>query len=111
MNSKAFLALFFNAVSWAAVHGIGSFTTVAYQGALTIPLLAATSGTFGTAIAVLGVLKLGAAALLLASSLGGEEEEGYGYKRRFARHAGLPPSAPIRMLFLLSSGPWTLWSA
>ena len=48
MNSKAFLALFFNAISWAAVHGIGSFTTVAYQGALTIPLLAATSGTFGT---------------------------------------------------------------
>jgi hypothetical protein len=91
MNSKAFLALFFNAVSWAAVHGIGSFTTVAYQGALTIPLLAATSGTFGTAIAVLGVLKLGAAALLLASSLGGEEEEGYGYKRRFARHAEIAP--------------------
>merc|ERR1711860_391856 len=92
MNSKAFLALFFNAISWAAVHGIGSFTTVAYQGALTIPLLAATSGTFGTAIAVLGVLKLGAAALLLASSLGGEEEEGYGkYKRRYARHAEIAP--------------------
>jgi len=92
MNSKAFLALFFNAVAWTAVNGIGSFTTVAYNGALTIPLLAATSGTFGTAIAVLGVLKLGAAALLLASSLGGEEaDEGYGYKRRFARHAEIAP--------------------
>ena len=92
MNSKAFLALFFNAAAWTAVNGIGSFTTVAYNGALTIPLLSATAGTFGTAIAVLGVLKLGAAALLLASSLGGEEaDEGYGYKRRFARHAEIAP--------------------
>jgi len=91
MNSKAFLALFFNAVAWTAVNGIGSFTTVAYNGALTIPLLSATAGTFGTAIAVLGVLKLGAAALLLASTLGGEEEEGYGYKRRYQRAAEVAP--------------------
>merc|ERR1712048_965987 len=41
------------------------------EGALTIPLLAASAGSgLGTAIAVLGVLKLGAAALLLASSSG-----------------------------------------
>jgi len=90
MNTKAFLALFFNACLFLGVNGFGSLTTVAYEGALTIPLLAASSGTFGTAIAVLGVLKLGAAALLLASTLGGgeEEETGYGYKkRRFQRHA------------------------
>ena len=73
MNTKAFLALFFNAAVLAGVNGFGSFTTVAYNGALTIPLLSATAGTFGTAIAVLGVLKLGAAALLLASTLGGGE--------------------------------------
>ena len=90
MNTFGFLALFFSCL--VAVHGIGSFTTVAYQGALTIPLLSATAGTFGTAIAVLGVLKLGAAALLLAGGLGGEEEEaGYGYKRRYARHAEIAP--------------------
>ena len=89
MNTKAFLALFFNACLFLGVNGFGSLTTVAYEGALTIPLLTASAGTFGTAIAVLGVLKLGAAALLLASSLGGEEEDaGYGYKkRRYQRHA------------------------
>ena len=32
---------------------------------LTIPLVAATSGTFGTVIAVIGAIKLGAAAILL----------------------------------------------
>lgn len=89
MNSKAFLVLFFAAIMVFGVHGFGTLTTVAYNGALTIPLLSATAGTFGTAIAVLGALKLGAAALLLASSLKGEEEtyesSGYGYKRRFTR--------------------------
>jgi len=89
MNSKAFLALFFNACLMVGVNGFGSLTTVAYNGALTVPLLSATAGTFGTAIAVLGVLKLGAAALLLASSLGEEEDEGYGYqkRRRYTRSA------------------------
>ena len=89
MNSKAFLALFFNACLMVGVNGFGSLTTVAYNGALTVPLLSATAGTFGTAIAVLGVLKLGAAALLLASSLGEEEDEGYGYQKR-RRYVYLP---------------------
>jgi len=71
MNSKAFITLFFAVAIFGAAHGLGTLTTVAYNGALTIPLLAATAGTgLGTAIAVLGVLKLGAAALLLASSEG-----------------------------------------
>jgi hypothetical protein len=90
MNTKAFVALFFNAAFFACVQGFGSLTTVVYNGALTIPLLAATTGTFGTALAVLGVLKLGAAALLLAASLrGNNEEAGYnGYrKRRYQRSA------------------------
>lgn len=92
MNTKTFIALFFNAAILAGVQGFGSLTTIAYNGALTIPLLSATAGTFGTALAVLGVLKLGAAALLLARSLGGEEEgyetsSGYGYRRRYARSA------------------------
>jgi hypothetical protein len=71
MNSKAFMVLFFAVAIIGAVHGFGTLTTVAYEGALTIPLLAASAGSgLGTAIAVLGVLKLGAAALLLASSAG-----------------------------------------
>ncbi len=112
MNTKTFLALFFNAALMAGVHGFGSFTTVAYNGALTIPLLAATSGTFGTALAVLGVLKLGAAAILLASSLGGEEESyessGYGYKRsrrvqRSAEQNAAIGSNPDALFALVSS--------
>merc|ERR1711881_114954 len=87
MNSKAFVAFFFLGLL-AFVQGFGTLTTVAYNGALTIPLLSATAGTFGTAIAVLGVLKLGAAALLLASaSQEPAAAEGYGYRRRHIRSA------------------------
>jgi hypothetical protein len=101
MNSKAFLVLFFNVATLLAVNGLGSLTTVAYNGALSIPLLAATSGTFGTAIAVLGVLKLGAAALLLASTLNEEEEAGYGYKRRRHQRAAEGISSSPDALFAL----------
>jgi len=88
MNSLAFMVLFFNAAILAGVNGLGSFTTVAYNGALSIPLLAASAGTFGTAIAVLGLLKLGAAALILAGSASeAPADEGYGYKRRHQRAA------------------------
>jgi len=87
MNSKAFLALFFLGLL-AFVQGFGTLTTVAYNGALTIPLLSATAGTFGTAIALIGVLKLGAAALLLASAAEEPAAEGYeGYRRRHTRAA------------------------
>merc|ERR1711936_284975 len=95
MNSKAFLALFFNAAILAGVNGLGSSTTVAYNGALSIPLLAATSGTFGTAIAVLGLLKLGAAAEEPAA-------EGYGYKRRHQRSATMA-SSPDGLFALIRS--------
>jgi len=102
MKSKAFLVLFFAACLMVSVNGIGTVTTVAYNGALTIPLLAATGGTFGTAIAVLGALKLGAAALLLATSLRGEEESGYGYqKRRYTRSAVNAVSGDKDALFAL----------
>ena len=63
MNSKQFLVLFFNLALLMGVHGIGAFSAVALNGALTIPLLSATAGTLATPLAVLGVLKLGAAAL------------------------------------------------
>merc|ERR1712110_292302 len=101
MNSKAFLALFFNAAILAGVNGLGSFTTVAYNGALSIPLLAATSGTFGTAIAVLGLLKLGAAALILAGSAA-EEPAAEGYKRRNQRSATMA-SSPDGLFALIRS--------
>jgi len=69
MNSLAFTVFFFAVALFGMVQSFGALTTVAYEGALTIPLLAASAGTgLGTAIAVLGVLKLGAAALLLLSS-------------------------------------------
>ena len=71
MNSMAFMVFFFAVALFGMVQSFGTLTTVAYEGALTIPLLAASAGTgLGTAIAVLGVLKLGAAALLLLSSEG-----------------------------------------
>lgn len=65
----AFMVFFFAVALFGMVQSFGTLTTVAYEGALTIPLLAASAGTgLGTAIAVLGILKLGAAALLLLSS-------------------------------------------
>lgn len=104
MNSKAFLALFFNAAILAGVNGLGSFTTVAYNGALSIPLLAATSGTFGTAIAVLGLLKLGAAALILASSAApAAEEEGYGYRSRRHQRSAESATSPDGLFALIRS--------
>jgi len=88
MNSKAFLALFFLGLL-AFVQGFGTLTTVAYNGALTIPLLSATAGTFGTAIALIGVLKLGAAALLLASAAQEPADEGYGYRHHHQKRAAV----------------------
>jgi len=89
MNSKAFMTLFFTVVFIGLAHGLGALTTVVSGGAVTVPLLVAGAG-FGpaglsTMLAVLGVLKLGAAALLLGSTaLGGGEEaaSGYGYRSR-----------------------------
>jgi hypothetical protein len=72
MNSWAFNIFFFAVALFGMAQSLGTLTTVAFDGALTIPLLAASAGTgLGTAIAVLGVLKLGAAALLLLSSQAG----------------------------------------
>lgn len=84
MNSAFFLALFFLACI-VCTNAFGTLTTVAYNGALTIPLLSATTGTIGLPLAVLGALKLGAAALLLASLGGQSEESGYGQRKRFTR--------------------------
>merc|ERR1739846_293684 len=104
MNSKAFLALFFNAAILAGVNGLGSFTTVAYNGALSIPLLAATSGTFGTAIAVLGLLKLGAAALILAGSAAeAPADEGYGYRSRRHQRSAESATSPDGLFALARS--------
>ena len=59
---------------------LGTFEVITLNGALTIPLLAATAGSLATPLAVLGVLKLGAAALFLLGGLGKGEEEEYGYE-------------------------------
>ena len=87
MNSKAFTVFFFAVAFVGLVHGLGSLTTVVSGGAVTVPLLASVSGlgTGGltTILAVLGVLKLGAAA-----ALGGliaaapAADEGYGYRQK-----------------------------
>ena len=82
----------------AVVNGIGTLgtlgtlSTVALNGALTIPLLTATAGTLAAPLAVLGVLKLGAAALFALGYLGDDdgeyaEESGYGriFRRRHRR--------------------------
>ena len=99
MNSKIFAVLFLHAAvcltfSEAIFFGTGAgITTVALNGATTIPLVSATAGTLATPLAVLGVLKLGAAALLALTLLGGQEEEeyapsGYGkFRRRHRRDA------------------------
>ena len=105
MNSKAFLALFFSCATFSAVTGLGSFTTVAMNGALSIPLLSATAGTFGTAIAVLGVLKLGAAALLLAQQTASETEAYDTYRRshRVTREAEALSTSPDALFALVRS--------
>ena len=103
MNSKAFLALFFSCATFSAVNGIGSFTTVAMNGALSIPLLSATAGTFGTAIAVLGVLKLGAAALLLAQQTASETEAYDTSRRRHTREAEGLSTSPDALFALVRS--------
>ena len=68
------MTLFFAVAFVGLVHGLGSLTTVVSGGAVTVPLVSAVTGlgTGGltTVLAVLGVLKLGAAALLLLSSEG-----------------------------------------
>jgi hypothetical protein len=89
MNSKAFMTLFFAVAFVGLVHGLGSLTTVVSGGAVTVPLVSAVTGlgTGGltTVLAVLGVLKLGAAAILggvIAAGGAGEEASGYGYRQK-----------------------------
>jgi len=90
MNSKAFMTLFFAVAFVGLVHGLGSLTTVVSGGAVTLPLVSAVTGlgTGGltTVLAVLGVLKLGAAAILggviAAGGAGEEAASGYGYRQK-----------------------------
>ena len=98
------MVFFFAIALFGMVQSFGTLTTVAFDGALTIPLLAASAGTgLGTAIAVLGVLKLGAAALILAGSAAEEPAaEGYGYKRRHQRSATMA-SSPDGLFALIRS--------
>ena len=121
MNSKIFAVLFLHAAvcltfSEAIFFGTGAgITTVALNGATTIPLVSATAGTLATPLAVLGVLKLGAAALYALGYLGGGDDEeeyyeqpssGYGYrtKRRHIRSATEAAAAPDKeALFALIS--------
>merc|ERR1711936_605841 len=77
MNSKAFLALFFNAAILAGVNGLGSFTTVAYNGVLSILILAGSAAEEPAA-------------------------EGYGYKRRHQRSATMA-SSPDGLFALIRS--------
>lgn len=91
MNGFKFTILFFALAILGSVEAVfGTLSTVTLNNALTVPLLSGTVGTLATPLAVLGVLKLGAAALLalgLLGSGGNEEEEyyepssGYSYHR------------------------------
>jgi hypothetical protein len=92
MNSKAFMTLFFTVALVGLVHGIGSLTTVVSGGAVTVPLLSSLTGLgpggLATALAVLGVLKLGAAAILGGViAAGGAGEAASGYEKRYKRSA------------------------
>lgn len=91
MNSKAFMTLFFTVALVGLVHGIGSLTTVVSGGAVTVPLLSSLTGLgpggLATALAVLGVLKLGAAAILGGVIAAGGEAPASGYEKRFTRSA------------------------
>ena len=83
MNTMQFVALFFNlAVLLSFSSALGTFETVTLNGALTVPLLSAAAGSLATPLAVLGVIKLGAAALLALALLGPKEEESYGYEEQ-----------------------------
>ena len=120
MNAKIFAVLFVHAAvcltfSEAIFFGTGAgITTVALNGATTIPLVSATAGTLATPLAVLGVLKLGAAALYALGYLGGGDDEeeyyepassGYGYrtKRRHRRAADVAAAPDKEALFALIS--------
>jgi len=91
MNSKAFMTLFFTVAFIGLVHGIGSLTTVVSGGAVTVPLLSSLTGLgpggLATALAVLGVLKLGAAAILGGVIAAGGAGEASGYEKRYKRSA------------------------
>jgi len=87
MNSKAFSVLFINALLLACVRGFGSLTTVVNGASVMVPLLTA-SNPLGMTLAVLGVLKLGAAALILGAGAAAPEPAGYdGRSRRYQRSA------------------------
>lgn len=80
MNAFQFSILFFALAVLGSVEAVfGTLSTVTLNNALTVPLLSGTVGTLATPLAVLGVLKLGAAALLALGLLGsgGSEEEEY----------------------------------
>lgn len=94
MNSFAFTLFFAIAVFVGLAHGLGSLTTVVSGGAVTLPLLASLSGLgpggLATTLAVLGVLKLGAAAILgglIATGGDAPAAEGYGYRHLQKRSA------------------------
>lgn len=81
MNTKQFLSLFLSATLFLLADGFGSISTVAYNGALTIPLLSGSVGTFALPLAVLGVIKLGAAALLAGTfAAAGSDSIGFGQR-------------------------------
>lgn len=106
MNPKQFIVLFFSAAVLVCVDATFGFEPVISGLAVQLPILTAASGTLALPLAVLGVLKLAAAASLAGISLtsilkGGaaEEDDGYhlvddsyapvssGYGYRQKRHA------------------------
>eukprot|EP00095_Tigriopus_kingsejongensis_P009461 maker-scaffold197_size267318-snap-gene-1.35 protein:Tk09461 transcript:maker-scaffold197_size267318-snap-gene-1.35-mRNA-1 annotation:"hypothetical protein" len=103
------------ATTGLASIGLGAGGILANNGILTIPLLAATAGTLATPLAVLGLIKLGAAALIAGGfvalgSLRGrnnDDEEVYhesssGYHRR-RRSADIAAPNPDALFALISS--------
>lgn len=117
MNTLQFTTLFFFCAIFGMANAVfGTLSTVTLNGALTVPLLSGAVGTLATPLAVLGVLKLGAAALLALGLLGGggdeggeyEEASGYGYHRhrRSAENgvpAGVAPTSADAIFDLVSA--------
>ncbi|TRY78489.1 hypothetical protein TCAL_06172 [Tigriopus californicus] len=114
MNSKQFAIFFFCSLLFVGANALfGAVTTPA----LAIPLLSGAVGTFATPIAVLGALKLAAAALIAGGfiAINGfgddhddeyyHESSGYGHhrRRRQAVPAGIKPPNPDAVFALISS--------
>lgn len=101
MNSKQFITAFMAMTTIASVYGLGELTTVMMNGALTVPLISATAGSMGAALAVIGALKLGAVAVILASQIAANNLSESRRSKRAA--AAASATSPDTLFNLISS--------